>query len=478
MTIREKVFSSFLWRFMERCTAQGVNFVVSIILARMLMPMDYGTIALVTIFITILQVFIDSGLGNALIQKKNADNLDFSTVFCFNIIICLMLYGIMFFTAPFISDFFNTELTSVIRVLSLILIISGVKNIQQAYVSRNMLFKRFFFSSLGGAISSAIVGIILVVKGYGIWALVFQQLINATVDTCILWCTINWRPKLAFSIKRLKKLFSFGWKLLLSSLLDIVYNNLRQLFIGKLYTSENLAFFNRGKQFPEYIISNINASIDSTLFPAISSVQDNAVQVKAMTRRAIQISSYIIWPAMIGLSICAEPFVKLLLTDKWLPCVPYLRIFCFIYAFWPMHTANLNAIKAVGRSDIILKLEIFKKVVYTILLIISLNFGVLAIAFSQAISAPLGAFINAYPNKKNINYSYWEQLADILPSLGLSIVMGLIIYPISLMNISPLYMIFIQIIAGVFVYWMGSKLFHFDSYHYIINILKKMLKRK
>ncbi len=289
----KSLVNNFVWRFLERTGAQGVTFLVQIILARILDPEVYGTIALVTVFTTIMQVFIDSGLGNALIQKQDADDLDFSSVFYFNMIMCCFLYLLMFFSAPYISAFYNnTELTPVIRVLSLILIISGVKNVQQAYVSRTMQFKRFFFATIGGTIGAAVVGIILACCGFGVWALVVQQLFNTMVDTLILWITVKWRPKMMFSFKRLKKLFSYGWKLLASSLLNTIYTDIRQIIIGKLYTSKDLAFYNRGQQLPKLITNNINASIDSVLLPSMSQVQDNRERVRAMTRCAIKTSTY------------------------------------------------------------------------------------------------------------------------------------------------------------------------------------------
>ena len=274
MTTNKNVIAKNLfWRFAERCGAQGVTALVSIILARIISPDTYGTIALITVFITILQVFVDSGLGSSLIQKDKVDDLDFSTVFIFNIIICIVLYFTMYAFAPMIANFYNDNtLTLVIRVLSLTIIISGVKNIQQAYVSRHMLFKKFFFSTLIGTIGAAIIGIILAYKGFGIWALVGQHLFNTLIDTMVLWYTIEWRPKLIFSFTRLKGLFSYGWKLLISSLIDTIYNDLRQLMIGKLYSAKDLAYYNRGQQFPNLIIININKSIDSVLFPALSSV--------------------------------------------------------------------------------------------------------------------------------------------------------------------------------------------------------------
>ncbi len=467
------VFSNFLWRFLERCGAQGVTFVVSIVLARLLDPSIYGTVALVTVFTIIMQVFVDSGMGNALIQKKNADDLDFSSVFWFNMTMCSLLYLIMFICAPFIASFYHkTELTSVVRVLSLILIISGIKNVQQAYVSRNMLFKRFFFATLGGTIGAAVVGITMAYLGYDVWALVAQMLFNAAVDTAILWITVKWRPKRQFSLQRLKGLFSFGWKLLVSSLIDTVYNQMRQLIIGRMYSSSDLAQYNQGKKFPELIVTNINTSIDSVLLPTMSKAQDDPKIVKNMTRRAIKTSTYIMMPFMVGLAVCTEPLVSLILTDKWLPCVPFLRIFCFSFAFYPIHTANLNAMKAMGRSDLFLKLEIIKKIVGLTAILTTMWISVMAMAYSLLVTSLLSQVINSWPNKKLMNYSYLEQLKDMLPQILLSIVMGTVVLSVQFIGLCASVTLLIQIPLGGILYIAGSKLFHIDSFEYIVSTAK------
>lgn len=468
-----KVFSNFIWRFAERCGAQLVTFIVSIVLARILTPSDYGTIALVTVFTTILQVFIDSGLSTALIQKKDADDLDFSSVFYFNFVICIILYLIMFVSAPFIADFYkDSSLVSIVRVISLTLIISGVKGVQQSYVSRHMLFKRFFFSTLGGTIFSAILGIIMAYAGFGVWAIVFQQLSNNAIDTLILWITVKWRPIKKFSWSRLKNLLSFGWKMLASSLLDTVYNNLRNMIIGKLYTSADLAFYNQGDKFPKLIVTNINTSIDSVLLPTMSNEQDNHVRVKDMTRRAIKISTYIMAPLMIGLAFCAKPIVQIVLTDKWLPCVPYLQIFCISYLFWPIHTANLNAIKAMGRSDLFLKLEVIKKFMGMILLLITMNISVMAMAYSLLISGLISQVINSWPNRYLLKYSYIDQIKDILPNIVMALIMGGFVYFISYLNLPILVSLVVQILSGGIIYLILSILTKNDSFTYLINILK------
>lgn len=473
------VITNFFWRFLERCGAQGVTFIVSIVLARLLDPTVYGTVALVTIFTTIMQVFVDSGMGNALIQKKDADDLDFSSVFYFNMAMCSVLYLIMFFAAPFIASFYRMpELTAIVRVLSFVVVISGVKNVQQAYVSRHLMFKRFFFSTLGGTIGAAVIGIAMAYLGFGVWALVAQMLFNAAVDTTILWITVKWRPKKMFSFQRLKSLFSYGWKLLASSLIDTVYNDLRQLIIGKKYSSGDLAYYNQGKKFPQLIVTSINTSIDSVLLPTMSKAQDDMAAVRSMTRRAIKTSTFLMMPAMIGLAVCAEPLVQLILTEKWLPCVLFLRIFCITYAFYPIHTANLNAIKAMGRSDLFLKLEIIKKTVGIIAILITMWISVQAMAYSFLVTTILNQIINSWPNKKLLNYSYLEQVKDMMPQILLSLGMGAAIYAVSFLHLSASLTLLIQIPLGVLVYWSGSKIFHVESYTYIIEMVKNFKKRK
>lgn len=473
-----RVLSNFLWRFAERCGAQGVSFIVSVVLARLLAPEVYGTIALVTVFTAILNVFVDSGLGSALVQKKDADDLDFSSVFYFNVAVCCLLYLGMFLAAPFIAEFYNRlELTPVIRVLSLTLVISGVKNVQQAYVSRTMQFKRFFFATLGGTVGAAVIGIAMAYCGFGVWALVIQQIFNATVDTVILWITVRWRPKRMFSWKRLKGLFSYGWKLLASALLDTVYGNLRQLIIGKMYSSADLAQYNRGRQFPDVIITNINSSIDSVLLPTMARVQEDAAQVKGMTRRAMKTSTYIMAPLMMGLAFCAQPVVRLVLTEKWLPCVPFMQIFCITYMFYPVHTANLNAIKAMGRSDLFLKLEIVKKVVGLVLLVSTMWFGVMAMAYSLLVSTLTGMIINSWPNKRLLRYSYLEQMKDILPGILLAVLMGCCVYPIQWLGLPDIVTLLLQVPLGALIYIGASALLHLESYEYLMDMIVPFLKR-
>lgn len=475
---KASVFSNLIWRFAERCGAQVVSFIVSIILARILEPEAYGTVALITVFTTIFQVFVDSGLGNALIQKKDADDLDFSTVFYANIVFCTVLYAGLYFAAPAIARFYdNLTLVPYIRVLSLTVLISGVKNVQQAYVSRHMLFRKFFFSTLGGTITAGIIGIAMALYGFGLWALVAQQVINLAIDSVILWCTVKWRPKKCFSLNRLKGLLSYGWKLLVSGLLNTLYGDLRQLLIGKIYTSADLAYYNKGNSFPGVIVTNVNSSIDSVLLSAMSNEQDNVTRVRDMTRRAIKTSTYIMAPLMVGLAFTGTSVVKLLLTEKWRPCVLYLRVFCFAYIFSPIHTANLNAIKAMGRSDIFLKLEVVKKVFGLTLLLIVINISVEAMAYSILFADIIGQIINSWPNKKLLHYGYLEQIKDIFPNIALALFMGLIIWSVELFGWGVIPTLCVQIVLGAVIYLAGSVVTKNDSFQYVWNLVKPMLHK-
>lgn len=463
-----KVVNSFFWKFAERIGAQGVTFIVSIVLARILDPEVYGQIALVLVFTSILQVFVDSGLGTALIQKKEADDLDFSSVFFFNIAVCLVLYLLMFVSAPLIADFYRTpELTPVIRVMSLVLIISGVKNVQQAYVSRHMLFKRFFFSTLGGTIGAAAVGIFMAWKGYGVWALVAQYLFNTLVDTIILWVTVKWRPKLMFSFKRLKEMLGFGVRLLGVSIISTVYNDIRSLIIGKLYTTTDLGYYNRAQQFPQVISINIDSSVDSVLLPTMSQRQDEYSSIKTISSLSVKVCSYVLMPLMIGLAACGDTVVELLLTEKWMPCVPYLRIFCLSYSFLPLFTTSYNAYKAIGRSDVYLKVTLWSKFVGLVILLAVMRLGILWIAYGLLIGNFISQYICAQPGKKLFGYGYWNQMKDVAPNFFIALIMGVLVYCIEFIGMSDILTLLIQILLGGCIYLLLSIITKNPSFIYI-----------
>lgn len=473
-SLKSKTISGLLWKFAERIGAQAITFVLSIILARLLSPSDYGAIAILLVFITIADVFVNAGFGSALIQKKDADDLDFSSVFYFSFIFSVFVYLIIFLAAPFVANFYNMPiLQPTLQVLALRIPVAAANSVQQAYVSRNMQFKKFFYSTLSGTVVSAVVGIFMAYNGYGIWSLVGQYLSNAVINTIVLFSVINWRPQLIFSLQRLKSLFSYGWKLLLSGLLDTGYQSLNSLLIGKFYTPADLAFFDTGKKFPMVIVTNINSSISSVLFPALASEQDEPERVKAHTRKAIQISSYIMWPMMLGMAACADNIVSLVLTDKWLPAVSYLQIACITYGLWPIHTANLQAINAMGRSDIFLKLEFIKKIIGFSILAVTSQYGVLAIALGGIFGGIIGTFINSYPNGYLLKYSYMEQIKDILPSVILALFIAVIIKCFNNYFENSVSLLIVDILLFITLYILISYLINNKEFNYIINTIKQ-----
>lgn len=479
MDKKSKVISNLIWRFFERFGAQAVSIIVGIILARKLGPGPAGDIAVIMAVITILKVFADSGMGNALIQKKETDDLDYSSVFFFNLGFSLLLYALLFFTAPAIARLYHDNAyVPILRVLGLLVVVSGLFNVQQAYVAKTLQFKRFFFATLGGTLVSAALSISMAYLGFGIWSLVALQLSNFAVNTVILWFTVEWRPRRMFSFQRLKGLLSYGWKLLAASFLDTVYLQVYPLIIGATYTKDALGQFDKGRNWPDQITQSINASIDAVLLPVLSAEQDDKTRVRDMTRRAIMTSSYVMMPMMAGLAACARPLVHLLLGDAWLPCVPFLQIFCVIYAFYPLHTANLNAIKAMGHSDVFLKLEIVKKILETTVLLITVRYGVLAMALGELGCSIASQLINAWPNRKLLDYSYWRQLWDMLPSILLSAGMAAVVGMVLLLKLGDLPTLLIQIPLGVLVYVLGSVLFRLESFRFLWDLIQKYRQRK
>lgn len=475
------VIKSLIYKFIERCGYQGIAFIVQIILARLLDPTDYGMLTLLTIFTQIAQVFVQSGFNTALIQRKDATERDFSSVFYVSLTISVLLYGVLFFASPLIADFYDMpELKGIMRVLALILIPGAFNSIQNAKIAKEMQFKKLMYCTLGAVVISGTVGILMAYLGFGVWALVAQQLSNQVAVCLIMMFVVKWRPKAVFELDRVKVLFSFGWKLLCSNLIDTLYKDLRSLVIGKKYDSGTLGFYNRGKQFPELIINNINGAVQSVMLPALAKHQSDKVRMKSMMRRSIVTSSFIIFPIVMGLAVTAEPLISLILTDKWMPCVPYMRIYCFTMAFYPIHSANLQALNAQGRSDIFLKLEIIKKLFGIVILLITVFcfHSPIAIAMGGAVATLISCFINASPNKKLLQYNYFEQMKDILPSAGISLIMGAAVYCVQFLGLASWLTLLIQIPLGIVIYIALAELFRLECYKYLKTNIAGFLKKK
>lgn len=477
-TLKQSVFSGLIWTFGERIIAQGISFILSIILARLLLPEEYGIIAIVLVFINLANVFVSNGFGEALVQKKNADNTDFSTAFYCSLAVAVVLYVALFLAAPLIAKIYRyNDLILVLRVLSLKIIISSVSTIQHAYVSRKMIFKRFFFSTIGGTLVSAVVGIGMAYAGLGVWALVAQYLVNTVIDTVILFITIPWRPSLSFSTQAAKRIVSYGWKITASALINTGYSELRNLVIGGFYTTTDLAFYNRGNQFPSLVITNIDTAIGKVVFPAMAQSNDDKIRLKAVSRRALKTTSYLIFPLLIGLMVIARPLVMILLTEKWEPCIFFLQVGCIYFMCQPIQTTNWQIIKAVGRSDLCFKLEVLKKAIGISMLIVSIAFGVKAIAVMSAIFGVISMIINMVPNGKLINYTVKEQMLDFLPALTISLLMGILVHAVTLLEFNPILTLVLQLFVGILTYIGSSIIFKIDSFVYLLDTIKGFSKK-
>lgn len=455
--------TALLWKLLERFGVQGIQFVLQIILARILSPEHYGVLSLMIIFTNLANVFIQSGFNTALIQNKDVTEEDYSSVFWISLGIAAALYGAIFLGAPAIAAFYRMpDIVLPLRVLALSLFPGTLNSIQLAKVSREMDFKKVFFSSISGILIAGFAGVVVAVMGGDLWALVVQNLLNITTACTVMLFTVNWHPRPVCNLKRVAVLFRYGWKLLVAALLDTLQQNLSSLVIGKKYNSDTLAYYNRGLQFPQFVINAINGAMSSVLLPAMSEQQDDVHQVKALMKNSITVSAYIIFPMMAGLAAVSEPLIRLLLTEKWLPAVPYMQINCVFFAFYSVHVCNLQAMNAVGRSDWFLKLEIVKKVYSLVLLVIAVVYfdSPIAIAMTGVIGTGLGWYVNAYPNKTLIGYSFMEQMKDLLPLIGMTGIMYActlaVGYGCSVMGVVDVVCLFFQISCGVVVYLLLS----------------------
>lgn len=491
---KHKVASGLFWSYGERIFAQLVSLIVSIILARLLSPENYGVISIVMIFITFSDAIVTGGFGNAIVQKKEADELDVNTMFCCSMVVSAMLYAIIYFAAPFIAKFYQMDIIDpVLKVLGLRLLISGINSIQRAWIQKRMLFRQFFISTLFGTVLSAVVGIALAYFGAGVWALVAQYLTNSFVNTVVLLFTSDWHPKLNFSFSRAKALLSYGWKVLLTTIVFTIEGNLRSLIIGKKFGSADLAYYDQGNKFPNLLVTNINSTISNVMFPVLAQSQDDLERLKQLSRRAIRVGTYLLTPLLIGLVAVADTFVCTILTDKWLPCVPYLRILTLVYLVCPFTTTCQQAILSVGRSDLTLKIMIainalaIGALLYSVFVLES----VLYIAFSALAVELVSMLLFSINAKRIFAYGFAEQFRDLLPSLMLAGTMGVLTYMIQFLPINNLLALILQVLFGAAFYLLGSYAVQSEPFVYLVgmifekipnetlkNILLKTIRRK
>ena len=476
--VKQKVTTGAFWSLLEQLGAKCTALIIEIVLARILMPEDYGIVALAAVFITIANTITNDGLSLALVQKKEADDVDFSTCFYLNLAVSLAMYFAIFFSAPYMASFYDSPMLSdVLRVLGVSLPVSSVNSIQRAFATRHMMFRRFFVSSTIGYICSGIAGISMAYMGCGVWSLAAQTILSALFDTLILWFTVKWRPIAAFSLRRLCGLWSFGWKILTSNLLYQACIQLRAGVIGKKYNSSDLAFFNRGELIPALVACTADKAMQTALFPAMSQVQNDYQSVRGMLSRFVKVGCFLIFPSMMALAVVAKPLVALIFTDKWLPCVPFILAFCVCYSLQTLQSASLLALRAVGKSGLTLAQDCIKRTVDIALLLVSINFGPIAIACSCIWSGLFAVFINALPCKKIFNYGVVDQVKDIAPIALRALLAGGAACCLGIFDLPAGFLLFLQLTAMILAY-IGLSFFAKDeSLDFIVSIAKGFLGR-
>lgn len=475
-SIAKKMTTGVIWSYAERFLAQLITLVVSIVLARILDPEHYGTVAVVTVFITICDALVTGGFGNALVQKKDATDTDFNTICWFSIALAAVLYVILFFCAPIIAAIYKDDILVIVtRVMGVKFIFSAFNCVQQAYVQRKMMFKKFFFATLTGTLASAVVGIWIAINGGGVWALVAQYLTNTIIDTVFLYATIDWKPRFEFSKDSFNELWGFGAKMLASTMVFTVRDNIRSLVVGKKFSTTDLAYYNHGKKFPQLAVTDIVSSLGKVLFPALSEKQEHKEESVKIMRRSVSLSSYVLSPVIIGLIAVANVFVISILTQKWLPAVPYLRILCLVYITRSINTVFQKGILSIGHSEQVLYYEIGTSSATLLLLFIAAFIfnSITLIAWSYVVIEILGTLYYAFCVRNYFGYTYKEMVIDYFPSIIMSLIMAAVVLLIGKTPIAPIAVFIIQVIAGIFVYVILSIISKNKDFKYLCSYISK-----
>lgn len=470
--LKSQTVSSLIWKLLERGGNQIIQLAVQVVLARILIPEDFGALAIMLVFVNIGNAIVQSGLNTAIVQAPEIDENDCSTVFWMSFVISIILYFGTFIFAPTVATFYSIPaIVWPLRVLCLILPFGAFNSVQIAIVQRRLQFRKIFIATMFAVVSSAVFGIGLAAAGAGIWALVVQQLVYQAVSCVVMAFQVRWRPRFVFVASRASRLFSFGWKLLASGLLEQVYESLSDLIIGKQFSATSLGLVSQGKKYPAALGSMLDGAIQPVMLSAVSRVQADVYYVKRLVRRALKTSTFLIVPSMTLFAVAAEPIVGILLGEKWLPCVPFLRMYCFIYALLPIHTTNLQALNGMGRSDLFLKLELIKKA-YGICFILFAAFvfkDVYLMVTMYMITGIISTFVNAYPNKRVIGYSYSEQLRDIAPAFVISALAGGLALFCGSFFASPGFEILAEVAVMAIVYFGIAGIFKLEVFEYLIN---------
>lgn len=473
-SLKSKTVKGVVWSSIERFSTQGVQFLIMIIMARLLTPKDYGLIGMLAIFLAVAQSLIDSGFSQALIRKQDRTDVDNSTVFYFNIVVSSALYLILFIAAPFVADFYNQpELTSVMRVVCLGVILNSLAVVQRALLTVRIDFKTQAKASLSAAVISGCIGIVLAYCGFGVWSLVVQQLLNLSVNTLLLWIFSKWRPIAVFSWKSFHELFAFGSKLLASGLLDTLYRNIYPIVIGKLFSASSLGHYTRAQQFSEFPSSNVTGIIQRVTYPILCGIQDETERLEAVYRKFLKLSAFIIFPLMIGMSAVARPFIDIVLGTQWGFCGQLLQIICFAMMWYPIHAINLNLLQVKGRSDLFLRLEIIKKILGITVLCITAPFGLVVMCYGQIFNSIVALVINTYYTGKLINVGFIRQMKDLLPTILLSLIMFWAILLVNGFIEVNMHRLVIGVLVGIIIYVSGSYIFNFKELQTLFSLIRR-----
>ena len=473
-SLKKKTIKGTLWTGMERFWVQGVQFLVMLVVARILSPKDYGLIGMLAIFIHVSQSLVESGFSQALIRKKDRTELDNNTIFYFNNVMSLFIYAILYLIAPYVASFYNEPLLCpVMRVFSLVVIINSFNIVQRALFSIHLDFKKTAHAAMSSALISGVAAIYMAKKGFGVWTLVYQQIIFGIVSTTVLWYYSTWRPKWVYSWKSFKEMFAFGFNLLISGLIDTVYKNLYTIVIGKVFNATSLGYYSRADHYAQLPASNFNAVFLRVTYPVLCKMQDDENRLRENYRKLLRVSAFVIFPIMCGLAGAAYPSVVMLIGKKWAYASVLLVPICLAKMWYPIHAINLNLLKVKGRSDLFLNLEIIKKILGVIIIFASIPFGLLFMCYSQIVSSLIALSINTYYTGKMIHLGFWKQMKDISHILLTSLAMFAIIKVMN-MGIDNLYLQFaLDVIVGIVFYCGVAFLFRFKEIDDIQSLRKE-----
>ena len=482
-SLKDKTVKGASWSFIDNISSQGITFLVGLVLARLLTPEEYGLIGIITIFIAVFNSIVDSGFSNALIRKNDAKDIDYNTVFITNLIISVILFFVLYLCAPAISRFFNQpQLIYLLRVMGSIVIINAFAIIQRTIFVKNVDFKTQTKVSLISSITSGVVGVGMAIGGCGVWSLVGQQISKQFLNSAFLWVFSKWYPKVQFSFTSFKGLFSFGWKLLVSGLIDTAWREIYQVVIGKCYSPATLGQYTRAQQFASICSSNLISVVQRVTYPVLSSVQDDEERLKGGYKRLIRVTMLFTFTLMLGLAAVAKPMILVLIGEQWLPCVPFLQIISFQMMLYPLHSLNLNMLQVQGRSDLFLKLEIIKKIIAVGPLILGIFVNIYWMLVSSVLTGFINYYLNAYYSGPFLNYSIKEQVKDILPSFGVAIAMAVPVYAMSFIPMNPFTLLLLQILIGIVITIVLCEAIKLAEYLEIkgiaMPIINKVIKRK